>query len=159
MAKTFFTYKTPLGPITITATERGICGLTLGAINVPGAQMRSSALTNTASTQILEYAAGKRRSFDVPLDLEGSDFQVQVWQAMTEIPFGEIRTSAQIAQAIGAPDSYRMVGAAVNRNPVVLLVPGHRIVGATGKPLGTGKSARNRATLLEFEKKQLEMTQ
>ena len=129
----YFTYHTPHGQITICATEQGICALTLTQERFSG-EYGASELTNRAATQVQEYLAGRRRAFDVPLDLSGSAFQKAVWTEVCAIPYGEVRAAADIAEAIGKPGAHRSVGAAVRRNPAVILVPTHRIVipGATG---------------------------
>lgn len=149
---TFFRYPTPVGPVTIAASEAGVAGLSFGGEGPAGAREHPSAISNQAATELLEYLAGKRRAFDVPLDLEGSDFQLQVWQAVRDVPYGEGRTSSDIARAIGSPGSHRSVGAAVKRNPVAVAVPVHRIVRADGSPLGTGTAADRQAKLLAFER-------
>jgi len=130
---TYYTYTTPHGPITLRATERGIAQVVFGNIDLEGTR-KPSALTNEASTQLLEYFAGKRTAFDVPLDIVGSSFQREVWTEVCAIPYGETITAAQLADRLGKPGAHRSVGTALKRNPVPVLVPTHRIEapGATG---------------------------
>ena len=133
----YFTYSTPHGPITIVATKRGVCGLTLLQEEFPG-ERRASEFTNRAATQIQEYLAGRRRVFEVPLDLPGSAFQKAVWAEVCAIPYGQTRTAAEIADMIGKPGAHRSVGMAVKRNPVAIIVPAHRIE----KSSATGQLAK-----------------
>ena len=146
----YFTYPMPPGPLTIGATEAGVSAVVAGAIELAG-QHKSSALTNTLATQLQEYFAGKRTSFDVPLDVEGTAFQKAVWEAVLSIPYGEVRTSSQVAQAIGKPDAHRSVGAALAKNPCAIIIPAHRVVGANGRALGTGPDADLKQGLLALE--------
>lgn len=153
-APTHFAYRTPYGPITIRACAEGVTDVAFGDVALEG-ERRPSALSNQAATELLEYFAGKRRAFDVPLSLQGSAFQCAVWSELARVPYGQTRTSAQLARALGRPGSYRAVGAAVRRNPAGVLVPDHRVVGADGRPLGAGKAARLRRALLEMEQREL----
>ena len=110
-------------------------------------------LASRTATELLEYFAGKRRAFDVPVSPRGTAFQRAVWDELARTPYGETRTSAQLASALGVPGSYRAVGAAVRRNPVAVLVPDHRVVGADGRTPGAGKASQLRRALLAFERK------
>ncbi len=85
-----------------------------------------------AIEQILEYLAGERTHFDIPLDLRGTPFQRSVWDALIEIPYGESRSYADVARAVGRPNAQRAVGSANNANPVSLIVPCHRVIAADG---------------------------
>lgn len=105
--------------------------------------------TRTA-TELLEYFAGKRRAFDVPLAPAGTPFQLAVWRELERIPYGETLTTADVAALLDKPSSYRAVGNAVHKNPLAVLVPDHRIVGAGGAPLGA--NARLRGALLALER-------
>lgn len=148
----YFVYPTPFGPITVGATPDAVRAVALGETPMDG-QRRPTEVSNACSTQLLEYFAGKRRAFDVPVKLEGSAFQLKVWQAVANIPYGQTRTSQQIAEAIGQPASFRMVGAAVKKNPLAVIIPAHRVVGANGKPAGADHSSRLRAAFLELERR------
>jgi methylated-DNA-[protein]-cysteine S-methyltransferase len=101
--------------------------------------------------QLGEYFAGKRRTFDVPLSFSGSDFQKQVWGALLTIPFGETRSYGEIALQVGRPTASRAVGAANGRNPISIIAPCHRIVGATGKLTGFAGGLDAKKYLLELE--------
>ena len=101
--------------------------------------------------QLQEYFAGQRQQFDLPLDFEGTAFQQSVWQALLEIPFGETRSYKQIAEQVGNVKAVRAVGAANGKNPISIIAPCHRVVGANGKLVGFAGGLDNKAILLELE--------
>ena len=105
--------------------------------------------------QITEYFAGKRRSFDLPLCLKGTEFQLQVWRALQNIPFGEVRSYKEIAQEIGRPKAFRAVGMANSKNPIPLIIPCHRVIGANGKLTGFANGLEIKSQLLNFESEQI----
>ena len=102
--------------------------------------------------QLTEYFAGKRQQFDVPLDFEGTEFQQKVWQALLTIPFGETRSYRDIAEQIGNVKAVRAVGAANGKNPISIIAPCHRVVGANGKLVGFAGGLDNKDILLRLEK-------
>ncbi|WP_111884787.1 methylated-DNA--[protein]-cysteine S-methyltransferase [Acinetobacter sp. CFCC 11171] len=104
--------------------------------------------------QLNEYFAGKRQQFDLPLDFEGTAFQQQIWQALLTIPFGETRSYKQIAEQIGNVKAVRAVGAANGKNPISIIAPCHRVVGANGKLVGFAGGLENKEILLKIEKLQ-----
>jgi methylated-DNA-[protein]-cysteine S-methyltransferase len=101
--------------------------------------------------QLQEYFAGERKSFSVPLDIRGTPFQKSVWQALQAIPFGETRTYGDLAKQLGNPTATRAVGAANGRNPVSIVVPCHRVIGASGKLTGFAGGLAAKAYLLGLE--------
>ena len=101
--------------------------------------------------QLREYFAGTRQQFEVPLDFAGTDFQKQVWQALLTIPFGQTRSYGEIARQIGRPAAVRAVGAANGRNPVSIIAPCHRVIGATGALTGFAGGLEAKQTLLALE--------
>ena len=101
--------------------------------------------------ELEEYFAGTRRAFDFPLDLRGTDFQVACWRALLAIPYGETRTYADIARAVGRPQGFRAVGMANNRNPVAIVVPCHRVIASDGTLCGYGGGLDIKRKLLELE--------
>jgi len=105
-----------------------------------------------ALEQILEYLAGERTAFDIPLDLRGTPFQRAVWDVLLEIPYGESCSYAQVARAIGRPNAQRAVGSANNANPVSLVVPCHRVIAADGSLGGYGGGQDLKARLLAMER-------
>ncbi len=150
----YYSYRTPHGLITIAVCEGCVTHVAFGEAEFPGAR-RPTELSNRAATELLEYFAGKRREFDLPLAPEGTAFQRLVWSELARIPYGRARTSSEIAVILGRRSSMRAVGFAARRNPIEILVPGHRVVNAKGKALGTDKASLLRFALLEFERRNL----
>ena len=109
-----------------------------------------------AKMQLEEYFAGERKTFSVPVFMEGTDFQKKVWHALTEIPYGEVRSYSQIAEKIGSPKAARAVGMANHVNPVPVIVPCHRVIGKNGKPVGYAGGLDMKARLLEIEERNRE---
>ncbi len=103
------------------------------------------------AAQLGEYFIGRRQSFDLPLDLRGSDFQLAVWREIQRIPFGKIRSYQQIARRLGKPAATRAVGQAVGHNPVSIVVPCHRVIGSDGQLVGFGAGMSVKAQLLRLE--------
>jgi methylated-DNA-[protein]-cysteine S-methyltransferase len=101
--------------------------------------------------QLREYFAGKRKAFSVALDVRGTRFQKDVWEALLAIPFGETRSYGELARQLGNPRATRAVGAANGRNPVSIIVPCHRVVGASGKLTGFAGGLNVKAHLLQLE--------
>ena len=151
----YFFYSTPHGPVTIAAIGEGIVAVVFGRHRLAGT-CKPTELTNKAATQIQEYFAGKRFSFDVPVHPAGTDFQKAVWERVGKIPYGSTNTAADIARAIGHAGAHRSVGAALAANKIALLVPDHRVVTTSGKALGQGQIAAIRSGLLAFEKRRLQ---
>jgi len=113
----------------------------------------SDAALSSCAGQLIEYFAGARTHFTVPLNAGGTDFQRAVWAALVNIPFGELRSYADIAVSIGRPKAVRAVGAANGRNPLPIVVPCHRVIGANGKLVGYGGGLWRKQWLLEHEMK------
>src|SRR4051794_9600938 len=101
--------------------------------------------------QLRAYFAGTLRDFSIPLDPQGSDFQKRVWRQLETIPFGEIRSYTQVAEAIGSPRAVRAVGAANGANPLPIVVPCHRVIGSSGKLVGYGGGLPLKKRLLTLE--------
>jgi len=104
-----------------------------------------------AARQLRAYFAGALREFQLPLDFQGTDFQKRVWRQVAAIPYGETRSYLQIAQALGSPGAVRAVGAANGANPVPIVVPCHRVIGAKGRLVGYGGGLAMKRRLLELE--------
>lgn len=111
-----------------------------------------TALTDMVFQQIMEYWNGQRRTFDFPYILDGTEFQQKVWQALRAIPYGETRTYGEIAAEIGHPKACRAVGMANHKNPILIAVPCHRVIGANGKLVGYGSGLDMKEALLQREK-------
>ena len=151
---TYFTYMTPVGHLTLASDGKSITRLLLSTQVCEGTR-RPTALTNEASNQIQEYMAGKRRSFDLPLAPQGSDFQKQVWDALCEIPYGETRSYRDIAEAVGNAKACRAVGNANNKNPIPLIIPCHRVIASNGGLGGYAYGLKTKIFLLNLEGVQL----
>jgi len=109
-------------------------------------------LSEAASKQINEYFTGLRTEFDLPLAPQGTDFQQKVWEALQQIPFGETRTYKDIAVAIGDENASRAVGMANNKNPIAIVIPCHRVIGADGSLTGYAGGLEMKQTLLDLER-------
>ena len=102
--------------------------------------------------QLDEYFSGRRKTFDVPFRAEGTEFQRKVWHALCEIPYGQTRSYGEIAKMIQNPGASRAVGMANNKNPIAIIIPCHRVIGADGSLTGYGGGMEKKARLLEKEK-------
>ncbi|WNO62043.1 methylated-DNA--[protein]-cysteine S-methyltransferase [Rheinheimera sp. MMS21-TC3] len=141
---------TPLGLMRISASELGITEANfILASEQKSAQ--ASAITQQAAQQLTAYFAGKLQQFTLPLAATGTEFQQQVWQQLTRIPFATTCSYAAIAQQIGRPKAMRAVGAANGRNPIAIIVPCHRVIGASGKLTGYAGGLDKKAWLLKHE--------
>lgn len=148
--------ETPIGPLTVTATKKAVTAIRFGT-EVPEGSARCTAaeatpLLRKAAEEIGEYFAGSRRKFTLPLAPEGTPFQQKVWEALRTIPYGETRTYKQIAIQIGHNQSFRAVGMA-NSNPIVIVVPCHRVIGYDGKLTGYAGGLDVKEQLLALEKR------
>jgi methylated-DNA-[protein]-cysteine S-methyltransferase len=112
---------------------------------------REDAAFADAIRQLSEYFGGERREFDLPLALHGNEFELRVWAALLEIPYGETASYGEIARTIGTPTAARAVGLANGRNPIALIVPCHRVIGADGSLTGYGGGLPRKRYLLDLE--------
>jgi methylated-DNA-[protein]-cysteine S-methyltransferase len=110
------------------------------------------ALDCEATRQLHEYFEGDRRQFELPLVVEGTPFRVKVWRALERIPFGETVSYGHVGEWIGSPGSSRAVGMACGSNPLPIVIPCHRVIGASGKLVGFGGGLAMKQALLEFER-------
>ena len=120
-------------------------------LRVPAGSRNAEEPFADARAQLREYFAAERTEFDLPLAPAGSEFQMQVWRALTEIPYGETASYGEIARRIGAPGEARAVGSANGRNPIAVVVPCHRVIGADGSLTGYGGGLERNRFLLELE--------
>ena len=104
-----------------------------------------------AGQQLKEYFAKERKVFSIPLDLKGTEFQLSVWHALLDIPYGTTKTYGALARKLGDIKAVRAVGGALNKNPVAIIVPCHRVVGASGKLVGFAGGVENKLILLDIE--------
>ncbi|WP_239085954.1 methylated-DNA--[protein]-cysteine S-methyltransferase [Catellatospora methionotrophica] len=140
---------TPIGPLSCAVDDIGLCALQFGALDV--AQEADPLLADVAG-QLTAYFAGELVAFTMPVSVRrGSDFERAVWAELSRIPYGETHTYGEVARAVGDPDAARAVGVACNRNPVAVVVPCHRVVGANGKLVGFGGGLPRKRQLLELE--------
>ena len=116
-----------------------------------GEQSETDPILIKAEKQLLEYYAGCRTSFDLPLDFQGSDFQKAVWKALLSIPYGETKTYKQIATELGKEQAVRAVGTAIGRNPLSIVAPCHRVIGSDGELRGFAGGLETKAQLLKLE--------
>ncbi|CAN7196761.1 methylated-DNA--[protein]-cysteine S-methyltransferase [Duganella sp. LjRoot269] len=117
----------------------------------PMTENKNSVVLAQIAEQLSEYFDGRRDTFDVKLDFNGTEFQKKVWAALLKIPFGETRTYGEIAEKIGLPTAVRAVGAANGRNPISIIAPCHRVIGATGAMTGFAGGLRAKEILLTVE--------
>jgi methylated-DNA-[protein]-cysteine S-methyltransferase len=141
----------PLGPIRIRASEEGLLAVDLGAGSAADNHGTSPVL-DRAAAQLGEYFAGERRVFDLPRAAGGTPFQRLVWDALIEIPYGQTRSYQEIAARIGRPTASRAVGAANGQNPLAIIVPCHRVVGADGTLTGYAAGVPRKEWLLRHER-------
>ncbi len=151
----------PWGSLRLFATEAGLCRIVLpGEAGVErwverylsGSVLEEGgALLQEAAHQLEGYFAGERRTFDLPLVLYGTPFQKAVWQALLEIPYGEVRSYGEVAAALGRPEAGRAVGAAIGANPIPIVIPCHRVVRSDGSLGGYGGGVALKIALLRLE--------
>ncbi|HET7658364.1 MAG TPA: methylated-DNA--[protein]-cysteine S-methyltransferase [Bacillales bacterium] len=156
----------PIGPLTIVATSKGVCKIEFGKVNETMANLqvwvkkhflksemvRDEAEIKFVACQLNEYFRGIRTSFDVPLDLHGTPFQKKVWEALRQIPHGETRSYKEVAQSMNAGKAVRAIGNANNKNPLPIIIPCHRVIGSNGSLVGYGGGLQRKKYLLDIEK-------
>lgn len=145
-------YNSPIGSIQISGTETHVTSIQF-VDSSPTLSASDWALGKEAVGQLEEYFSGKRTQFDLPLAPEGTDFQQAVWQALQTIPFGVTACYGEIAAAIGKPKAARAIGQANNRNPIAIVIPCHRVIGANHKLTGYAGGLWRKEFLLNLENK------
>ena len=158
MASTSFytTVKSPVGNITLISSGKGLSGVYLSGQDFSSRAARplkNPKLFTKAVKQLKEYFSGKRKDFNLPLASEGTVFQKQVWKKLRAIPYGQTQSYGEVAKAIKAPKASRAVGMANNKNPLCIVVPCHRVIGANGKLTGYAGGLRTKKWLLDHEAK------
>ncbi len=159
MSLAYKVMESPIGKLKLVASDAGLVAVLwendrphrvpLGDL---AANERHPVLVQT-ERQLNEYFAGKRKAFSIALDMKGTRFQKDVWEALLAIPFGETRSYGQLAKQLGNPRATRAVGAANGRNPVSIIVPCHRVIGSSGKLTGFAGGLEVKARLLGLENK------
>jgi O-6-methylguanine DNA methyltransferase len=151
----FFRSPSPVGPLFLAASAKGLVRLEFEKRVMtldPTIQLRESKQALAPYLRELnEYFSGERREFTMPLDLRGTAFQLACWQALLAIPYGETRSYADIARAIGHPQAFRAVGMSNNRNPIAIVVPCHRVIASGGSLCGYGGGLDIKRKLLDLE--------
>lgn len=142
-----FSYKSYIGDITIFSNQTAITALQFG--KRPNTQ--NTPLIKETIRQLEEYFSKKRKVFEIPLSPEGTNFQLQVWEALLKIPYGQTKCYAEIAEDINHPLACRAVGNANNKNPLPIFIPCHRVVGKNGKLTGYAGGLEIKQKLLELE--------
>lgn len=117
--------------------------------------MKETLLIKNTYNKLLEYFDGKRKKFNIPIKLEGTKFQIEVWKSLLKISYGETRSYKEIAKDIGCPKGYRAVGMANNKNKILILVSCHRVIGSNNKLIGFGAGIEIKEKLLNLESENL----
>ncbi len=149
----YWIYSSPVGDILIAWEEDKIIELRFIRTGETLPQGEQTPLSREVCRQLGEYFAGKRKLFDFPMEVCGTEFQRRVWRALMDIPYGETRSYKDIAAAAGSPKAFRAVGMSNNRNPIAIAIPCHRVIGADGALVGYGGGMDKKAALLELEQK------
>ncbi len=157
------TWDSPFGKMTVCCSEKGVRALDFGKLERSKARAngsrklgrqpstRSATLDGQAIAELQEYASGRRKRFTVPLDLQGTSFQLKVWKALLRIPYGETRSYQQIAREVGNARASRAVGMANHFNPVAIMVPCHRVIASDGSLGGYAGGLETKARILRLE--------
>ena len=142
--------ETPVGTLWIEEADGAVSCVTSRPLSGPEG---NAPVLEQAKKELTEFFAGTRKTFSVTLNPRGTDFQRAVWAALREIPYGETRSYGEIAAAIGRPKAARAVGGANNKNPILILTPCHRVIGAGGALVGFGAGLPMKEALLALEQK------
>ena len=149
-------YSFPIGEIMIAAEEGAITAIRFERDLPKEAKQVETPLIKRCQEELREYFAGERQMFDLPLAPQGTAFQQRVWQALLTIPYGEVRSYGDIARQIGDPKASRAIGGANNRNPIAIIIPCHRVIGANGRLVGYGGGLDKKEMLLSLEQQVME---
>jgi len=158
MSLAYETIDSPVGKLTLVASDKGLVAV-LWEKEKPNRvrvgeleQRRTHPILARAERQIGEYFGGKRKNFSLSLDMRGTAFQKQVWNALLAIPFGETKSYGDLAKRLGNPQAARAVGAATGKNPISIIVPCHRLIGSSGKLTGFAGGLEAKTRLLQLER-------
>ena len=150
-------HESPYGQMLLVASDGGVCGVYFRGqkyyprVESPLRREKDQPLLRQVKSQLSEYFGGERRRFEFALAPEGTAFQLAVWKAISGVPFGETISYAELAQRAGQPGHARAAGAATGRNPIGIIIPCHRIVGANGSLTGYAAGLETKRALLAFE--------
>lgn len=150
------TYKSPIGTLTLVSDGKALTHLEFENNKYPAPKFPrgDDKVLQKARKELDDYFAGKLKSFTVPVRPEGTEFQKRAWEALQKIPYGATRSYGQQASAIGRPKAVRAIGAANGRNPIPIIIPCHRVIGADGSLTGFGGGVPTKQFLLELEQGQ-----
>jgi methylated-DNA-[protein]-cysteine S-methyltransferase len=152
---TYYTYTdSPLGRLLLTSDGTALTGMYMNEPPIPGDDWKEDAAAApfaATKQQLTEYFAGTRTTFDIPLSTPGTAFQTKVWDELTRIPYGETISYGELARRIGDPKASRAVGLANGRNPISIIVPCHRVIGANGTLTGYAWGIERKRALVTFE--------
>jgi methylated-DNA-[protein]-cysteine S-methyltransferase len=146
-----------VGKLTLIAHEKALVAILwenekLNRVKFPSIkEEKNHPVINETKKQLKEYFKRQRKSFDIPMDPQGTEFQKEVWEALKEIPYGTTLSYGQIAKNIGRPNASRAVGGAIGKNPISIFIPCHRVIGSNGKLTGFAGGISTKATLLKIE--------
>lgn len=146
-----YTYQTKIGPITIHESNNKITKILINEKN--SVNTEESNLTKQTIKEINEYLDHKRTDFTIPLDPQGTDHQIKVWNELKKIPYSETRTYKELATSLGNPNASRAIGSACGKNPVMIIVPCHRVIGTNGKLTGYAGGIGVKEKLIDLETK------
>ncbi len=162
----YTTIKSPVGPLLLAGDERGLLRVSFGMVSVGGGKSERFPKAGWKENgepftpvirQLRAYFGGELKEFDVPLVMEGTEFQLQVWRTLRTIPYGATISYGKLAQRIGNPKAMRAVGLANGSNPIPIIVPCHRVIGSNGSLTGFGGGLANKKKLLALESQQLSL--
>jgi methylated-DNA-[protein]-cysteine S-methyltransferase len=156
VTRTHTVVASPIGPLTVVRDGAAVVRLAMSSpaqLEAEELGLRSDEAFDAVVAQLGEYFAGERTTFDLPLRPHGSDFELAVWDELTRIPYGETRSYGYVAKAVGEPGGAQAVGAANGRNPLAIVVPCHRVIGADGTLVGFGGGLPRKRFLLDLEQR------
>lgn len=151
LEKNLYYYDTLLGVIGIADNGEEIIEVFYNEEERKGYIINETSLIKETHRQLELYLEGLLKEFDIPISFKGTEFQIKVWNALLDIPYGETRSYKDISEKVGSPKAYRAVGMTNNKNPISIIVPCHRVIGASGKLVGYGGGIDKQQTLLDIE--------
>ncbi|MGI6219780.1 MAG: methylated-DNA--[protein]-cysteine S-methyltransferase [Bacteroidaceae bacterium] len=152
-----YSYETAIGRLTIVADETTIIRISLNEVDNTDSALQETSLIARTYKEIEEYLRGERKEFDIPITLSGTPFQLQVWKELQNIPYGETCSYTEIAERVGHKGSCRAIGNANRHNPILLLVPCHRVIAQDGSLAGYAGGSHVKRKLLKMEKEKAHM--
>lgn len=158
MALRYAVYDTAAGDVTIIVDDKEILGLRFGALDIPMASNEENTVLYDAIVELNQYFFGQRKTFDLRLKPEGTEFELKVYAYLQTIPYGETRSYEEVAEALGDKKAAKAVGMAVNRNPIPLFIPCHRVIGKKGDLVGYQGGLDLKKKLLAMEKANMNRT-